>query len=81
MPPNQLLFEQNCTLCHTTELVKNRTAGWSKTRIRNALDHLNRLHSAMPDYKGTPEEKDRLADYIQQLNRSAARQPAKGVTP
>jgi len=81
MPPNQLLFEQNCTLCHTTELVKNRTAGWPKTRIRDALDHLNRLHSSMPDYKGTSKEKDRLADYIQQLNRSASQQPAKGVTP
>ncbi len=81
MPPNQLLFKQNCTLCHTTELVKDRTVDWSKSRIRDALDQLNRLHSAMPDYKGTPKEKDRLADYIYQLNRSAAQRPAKGVTP
>ncbi|APG27784.1 hypothetical protein A7E78_08000 [Syntrophotalea acetylenivorans] len=81
VPPDRLLFEQNCTLCHTTKLVATRTADWSKVRIRNALDHLNRLHPAMPDYKGAPEEKDRLADYIYQLNRSAAQKPATGVTP
>jgi mono/diheme cytochrome c family protein len=80
-PPDQLLFEQNCTLCHTTELVRNRTANWSQGRIRRALDHLNRLHPAMPDYKGTPSEKDRLADYIYGLNRSAAQAPTKGGTP
>ncbi len=78
---DQFLFEQNCTLCHSTELVRNRTAGWTKNRIRSALDHLNRLHPAMPDYKGTPNEKDRLADYILRLNQPAAQQPAKGVTP
>lgn len=66
---NQLLFEQNCTLCHSSDLVRERTAGWSRERIRRALDNLNRLHPAMPDYRGTPQEKDRLADYILQLNR------------
>ncbi len=81
IPPDQLLFEQNCTLCHTTELVGTRTASWSKVRIRLALDNLNQLHPAMPDYKGTPSEKDRLTEYILHLNRSAAQQPAKGVAP
>ncbi len=65
---DRLLFEQNCTLCHTADLVKERTAGWSRSRIRTALDQLNRLHPAMPDYLGTPQEKDRLADYIYLLN-------------
>jgi mono/diheme cytochrome c family protein len=81
VPPDQLLFEQNCTLCHTTELVGARTADWSKVRIRDALDHLNQLHPAMPDYKGTASEKDRLADYIFNLNRSTVQQPAGGVAP
>lgn len=66
---NRLLFEQNCTLCHAAELVRERTAGWSRGRIRQALDELNRLHPAMPDYRGTAQEKDRLADYIRHLNR------------
>ncbi len=65
---DRLLFEQNCTLCHTAELVKKRTASWSRNRIRTALDQLNQLHPAMPDYLGTPQEKDRLADYIYLLN-------------
>jgi hypothetical protein len=66
---DRLLFEQNCTLCHTTELVIRATEGWDRNRIRSALDHLNRLNPAMPDYKGTPREKDRLADYIFMLNK------------
>jgi hypothetical protein len=65
---DRLLFEQNCTLCHTTRLVRERTSGWSRDRIRAALDQLNRLHPAMPDYQGTAREKDRLADYIYLLN-------------
>ncbi len=79
VPSDQLLFEQNCTLCHTAERVGTRTADWSKPRIRNALDQLNQLHPAMPDYKGTPGEKDRLADYIYQLNRSTLKQPKPGA--
>ncbi|HET6421115.1 MAG TPA: c-type cytochrome [Geobacteraceae bacterium] len=58
------LFETHCTICHPKELVKERTAGWDRKKIRWALDNLNRLQSAMPDYGGTPEEKDQIADYI-----------------
>ncbi len=58
------LFEAHCTICHPKELVKDRTAGWDRKKIRWALNNLNRLQSAMPDYGGTPEEKDQIADYI-----------------
>ncbi|MEZ4485606.1 MAG: c-type cytochrome [Syntrophotaleaceae bacterium] len=75
---DQLLFEQNCTLCHNSELVRERTAGWSRTRIRRALDNLQQLNPTMPDYRGTPQEKERLADYILQLNRPSKLRPIKG---
>jgi mono/diheme cytochrome c family protein len=62
------LFTTHCTICHPESLVKARTAGWDRNRIRWALDNLNRLQSAMPDYKGTPAEKDLIAGYIFSLN-------------
>jgi len=58
------LFEENCTACHDEALVKTRTAGWARTRIRTALDHLGSLNPGMTDYEGTAQEKDMLADHI-----------------
>ena len=65
------LFEAHCTLCHPESLVKSRTAGWSLERIRKALDNLNVLVPAMPNYNGTPHEKDLIAAYILSLNAPA----------
>jgi hypothetical protein len=72
---DRILFEQNCTLCHTQELVQRKTAGWDRDRIRSSLDNLNLLNPAMPDYKGTPREKERLTDYIIRLNNWGRPQP------
>jgi mono/diheme cytochrome c family protein len=66
--PGHELFESHCTLCHPESLVKSRTAGWSLVRIRKALDNLNALVPAMPNYNGTPQQKDRIAGYILSLN-------------
>jgi mono/diheme cytochrome c family protein len=65
------LFESRCTLCHPADLVKRRTASWDRNKIRWALDNLNRLQSAMPDYDGTPKQKDLLADYIYSMRGGA----------
>ena len=65
-------FEANCTLCHDADLVKTRTAGWDRQRIRKALDRLSALTPAMPDFAGSPAEKDRIADYIVALQRGPA---------
>lgn len=61
------LFTTHCTICHPEGLVKEKTAGWDRARIRSAMDHLNALNPAMPDYSGTPEEKELVADYIHSL--------------
>lgn len=65
------LFEARCTVCHGADLVKARTSGWDRQRIRKALDHLNALNPAMPDFNGTAAEKDRIADYIVSMQREA----------
>ena len=58
------LFEENCTSCHDEALVKTRTAGWARARIRAALEHLSALNPGMTDFEGTPEEKDLIADHV-----------------
>jgi len=58
------LFEANCTACHDEGLVRTRTAGWGRARLRAALDHLSGLNPGMTDYDGTPQDKDLLADYL-----------------
>ncbi len=58
------LFEDNCVPCHGFDVLKPKVSGWSKTKIRTALDKLSALNPAMPDYAGSATEKDALADYI-----------------
>lgn len=62
------LFTSHCTVCHPESLVKDRTRGWDYGKIRSALDNLNRLQKAMPDFTKPPEVKDRIAGYIYSLN-------------
>jgi len=66
------LFTSHCTICHPESLVREKTAGWDRGRIRKALDKLSALNPAMPDYSGTPEEKELMADYIHGLRSSGA---------
>lgn len=61
------LFARHCVICHPESLVKSRTAGWDKNKIRWALDNLNKLQSAMPDFQGTTQEKALITDYIHGL--------------
>jgi mono/diheme cytochrome c family protein len=63
------LFTKHCTICHPQSLVKERTAPWDKKKIRWALDNLNRLQSAMPNFNGTAKEKDLIAGYIFSLKK------------
>lgn len=58
------LFEDNCAPCHGFDQIKPGLAGWSKGKIRTALDKLSALNPAMPDYDGSAKDKDALADYI-----------------
>lgn len=59
-----VLFEDNCSPCHSFDQIKPKMSGWSRGKARTALDKLSALNPAMPDYGGTASEKDALADYI-----------------
>jgi len=65
------LFTTHCTMCHPESLVKEKTAAWERGRIRKSLDNLNALNPGMPDYAGTQEEKELMADYIDSLKAGA----------
>lgn len=60
------LFEENCAVCHGFDQIKPKLNGWSRDKIRAALDKLSALNPAMPDYGGSAAEKDGLADYMLQ---------------
>ncbi len=58
------LYEENCAACHSLDQIKPKMKGWSRDKVRASLDKLSELNSAMPDYSGTPAEKDAMADYM-----------------
>lgn len=62
------IFAENCVFCHEAALIQNKTQGWTREQLRKALDNLNTLNPAMPDFQGTALQKDQLADYLLSLN-------------
>ncbi len=58
------LYEENCAACHSLDQIKPKMNGWSREKMRASLDKLSALNPAMPDYTGTPAEKDAMADYM-----------------
>ncbi len=58
------IFENNCSSCHEVEDFEDLISGWSKEKVRKALDMLDKLNEEMPPYEGTPEEKDILTNYL-----------------
>jgi mono/diheme cytochrome c family protein len=58
------LFDDNCAACHSMDQIKPKMNGWSREKIRASLDKLSALNPAMPDYTGTPAEKDAMTEYM-----------------
>ncbi len=66
------VFADNCAFCHEAAVIKARTAGWDRQRIRRAIDNLSALNPAMPDFRGTDPQKEELADYLLALHTPGA---------
>ena len=62
-----VLFDNNCSACHSAEDMQTLVADWDRAVIREALDKLETLSEEMVPYEGTPAEKDSLADFINSL--------------
>lgn len=61
------VFEDNCSPCHESSDLAEKTAEWDRAKIRAALDKLNQLVEEMPPMEGSKAEKEALADYLNSL--------------
>lgn len=71
------LFDDNCAACHGADLIKSRLTGWTREKVRAALDRLPALNPAMPDYTAPATDKDALAGYLFGLNATQTAAPSK----
>ncbi len=62
------IFENNCSSCHEVEDFEDLISGWSKEKVRKALDMLDKLNEEMPPFEGTPKEKDTLTEYLLKIS-------------
>ncbi|NOZ13080.1 MAG: hypothetical protein GXO69_05460 [Acidobacteria bacterium] len=67
VPDGKTVYETHCSPCHEVSGLAEKTADWDRAKIRAALDKLNELEDAMPPMKGTVQEKEALASYLNSL--------------
>ncbi len=64
----ETVFETHCAMCHSLAEGYNpllpKVSGWSRERVRAALDMLEKLQPAMPPMVASGEEKDALAEFL-----------------
>jgi mono/diheme cytochrome c family protein len=64
----ETIFETHCAMCHSLAKGHNpllpKVSGWSRERIRAALDMLEKLQPAMPPMVASDEEKNTLAAFL-----------------
>ncbi|SHI05673.1 c-type cytochrome [Desulfofustis glycolicus] len=69
-PDGEMLFADNCAVCHAPEDVAAVLESWERGAVRAALDDLQAISEEMPPYDGTADEKDALTDYLIDLGRN-----------
>ncbi len=62
------VFKTHCTMCHGAGDMKKRVATRERQEIFTMLGRLEQLQKAMPPFKGSAEEREALADYINSIN-------------
>jgi len=58
------VFTNHCGMCHSPEETGASLDGQTRAEIFEMLGQLDQLESTMPPFKGTPEEREVLADYL-----------------
>lgn len=61
------VFQKHCNICHILPDLKSKTAKRNKAEIFTLLGRLEQVQKAMPPFKGTEEEKEVLADFLDSL--------------
>ena len=64
----QEVFNTHCTMCHGVSDMKRRTVGLERQNLFTMLGKLDQLQKAMPPFRGTEQEREALADFLDSIN-------------
>jgi mono/diheme cytochrome c family protein len=62
------VFSTHCTACHGVPDMKKKMAARDREEIFTMLGELELLQRTMPPFRGTPQEREALADYLDSIN-------------
>jgi mono/diheme cytochrome c family protein len=62
------VFSTHCTMCHNESGIKWKVYNRERQEIFTMLGKLDQLQKAMPPFKGTAQEREALADYLDSIN-------------
>ena len=62
------VFNTHCTMCHDELGIRRKVSNRERQEIFTMLGKLDQLQRAMPPFRGTVEERDALADFLNALN-------------
>lgn len=62
------VFNTHCTMCHGVSDIKRKTVNLDRQDIFTMLGKLDQLQKAMPPFRGTEQERDALADFLDSNN-------------
>lgn len=62
------VFNSHCTMCHNESGIRWKVNNRERQEIFTMLGKLDQLQRAMPPFRGTAEEREALADFLNALN-------------
>jgi len=62
------VFRTHCAVCHSVPDMEMKLADREREEIFVMLGELEQLQRAMPPFRGTPQERQALADYLDRIN-------------
>jgi mono/diheme cytochrome c family protein len=67
------VFENHCRMCHGLDDLTRKTAAQDRETIFTLLGQLDQLQKAMPPFRGSPAEREALADFLDNLKHGEQR--------
>jgi len=67
------VFDNHCRMCHGLDDLTRKTAARDRETIFTLLGQLDQLQKAMPPFRGSPAEREALADFLDNLKHGEQR--------